>query len=465
MNKNENDNNTYRYDHEEIIQNEPNVDIVYESEYIESQEYDEINGSINQDNGSYETGKTGIKNKKKKSKFKGFMKFVSKAAVFGVIAALTFHGTGYFIDENNKDKLQEDAIESDGVGTVKEKPNAIETSNNDIIAYDVSEVVDTALPSIVAINSKSHNQEYDLFGRAYTEPMEGSGSGVIIGQNEDELLIVTNNHVIDSADEVEIVFADDSTAQAKVKGAESRSDLAVLSVDLKDLSKETLKVIKVASIGNSDELKLGELAIAIGNALGYGQSVTVGYISAVEREVTVEGLKLTLVQTDAAINPGNSGGALLNSKGELIGINTVKYASSKVEGMGFAIPISDAVPVINELMERETIDENDSGFLGINTALAKDVTKEDSERFSMPIGIYINGVMEGSPAEKSGLKQGDIIVGIDKKEVMTIEDLVYILKYTKGGEEITLVINVLEDGQYIEKKLTVTLGRRGDLEQ
>lgn len=400
---------------------------------------------------------------KKKNKFLQAILLTFSAIIFGIIAGVTFQGYLYFtgtdifsMTNNSIDKsigfMDNDNEEADIVNVNKVDGN--------LIAYDVSDVVDNVIPSIVAINSTATKTEYDFWGRAYSEAVSGSGSGIIVGQNGSELLLVTNNHVIDGAEEVEIIFVDEQKAMAKVKGAESRSDLAVLSVDLEDLGKETLEKIKIAKLGDSSELKLGELAIAIGNALGYGQSVTVGHISAVDRNVNVDGLNFNLIQTDAAINPGNSGGALLNSKGELIGINSVKYASSTVEGMGFAIPISDAIPVINELMDRETLAEDEQGFLGINLTSARDVTESDAKRFSMPIGIYVNEIVRNSPAENAGLKQGDIIVGFNKKTVETIDDLVNILSYTRAGEKINLVINVLVDGQYVEKVLEVTLGNR-----
>lgn len=400
--------------------------------------------------------------KRKPGKFAKTLMFLMSAIIFGLIAGASFQGYIYFAGVENNINYNDD-ISADTIVSKKEQTGdviSIGEVNDEIIAYDVSDVVENVIPSIVAINSKAVKTEYDFFGRPYSESVKGSGSGIIIGQNGSELLIVTNNHVVDGAEEVEIIFVDDVTATAVVKGSESRSDLAVLSVQLKDLTNKTKDIIKIAKLGDSKELKLGELAIAIGNALGYGQSVTVGYISALDRKVNVEGLNFALVQTDAAINPGNSGGALLNSKGELIGINSVKYASSNVEGMGFAIPISDAIPVINELMDRETLDEKDQAFLGIILTSARNVTEADAKRFSMPIGIYINEVVKDSPAEKAGLKQGDIIVGFNQKSVETIDDLINILSYTRAGEEINLITNVLDNGEYIEKVLKVKLSNR-----
>ncbi|HHT97235.1 MAG TPA: trypsin-like serine protease [Clostridiales bacterium] len=402
------------------------------------------------------------KTKRKPGKFIKTIMFIMSAVIFGIIAGASFQGYNYFTGVEKSDNYKDDVSAETIVSKNEQVKDVISIGevNDEIIAYDVSDVVENVIPSIVAINAKAVKTEYDFFGRPYSESVKGSGSGIIIGQNGSELLIVTNNHVVDGAEEVEIIFVDDVTATAVVKGSESRSDLAVLSVPLKDLTNETKEIIKIAKLGDSKELKLGELAIAIGNALGYGQSVTVGYISALDRKVNVEGLDFALVQTDAAINPGNSGGALLNSKGELIGINSVKYASSNVEGMGFAIPISDAIPVINELMDRETLDEKDQAFLGIILTSARNVTEADAKRFSMPIGIYINEVVKDSPADKAGLKQGDIIIGFNQKSVETIDDLINILSYTRAGEEINLITNVLDNGEYIEKVLKVRLSNR-----
>jgi serine protease Do len=314
------------------------------------------------------------------------------------------------------------------------------------------------MPSIVAINSKATMTTQDFFGREFSQESEGSGSGIIISQNGSELLIVTNNHVVEGATAIEIVFSDETKASATVKGSESNADLAVLTVDISSLSKETASTIKVATLGNSGEMVPGEMVIAIGNALGYGQSVTVGYVSAVNREVTIDNQTMTLLQTDAAINPGNSGGALINTSGQVIGINSVKFASEDVEGMGYAIPISDAVPMINELMNREAVAAEDQGFLGIDSSTAQEVNEIYAERFNMPIGVYINDVVAGSPAEAAGLMQGDIITGLDGSKVETIEDLKNALSYKKAGQKVKVKIQVMDGGSYEEKELEVTLG-------
>lgn len=396
---------------------------------------------------------------KKKRRIAGVLRFAAAAILFGIISGVVFQGYNYFtqpealIGENpDGDTLK--ATESET------SPTAIPTKvSSDEVVTDVSDVVANVMPSIVAINS-SGVYTYDFWGRQFDQPVEGSGSGIIIGQNGSEILIVTNNHVIAGANQVEIVFSDKSTAQAVVKGAEARADLAVLSVKLGDLTKETLGAIKVATLGDSKEVQPGQMAIAIGNALGYGQSVTVGYISAVNRDVTIDNNTMSLIQTDAAINPGNSGGALLNAAGEVIGINSVKYASKEVEGIGYAIPISDAIPMINELMNREEVKTSEQGFLGIYLDSAQNVTELHAERFNMPIGVYINEVVKDSPAAKAGLKAGYIITGIDSHKIETTDDIVNVLSYRKAGETIKLKTSVLENGEYVEKILDVTLGKK-----
>lgn len=415
-------------------------------------------------------------NKGKKKKKRGFIsaiKLTASAVAFGLIAGAVFQGfsllTSFDRNKNTGDnqpfQIEQTIEEGDTAGSIAE--NASEdssvvptSSSKDPIVTDVSDVVEKVMPSIVAINSSGTAIKHDFFGRQYSQPMEGSGSGIIIGQNGTNILIVTNNHVIDGADTVEIVFMDNTTAEATVKGSDAGSDLAVLSVSMSDMSEETASKIKVATLGDSDKMKPGQMAIAIGNALGYGQSVTVGYISAVNRDVTIDNNTMTLLQTDAAINPGNSGGALLNIAGEVIGINSVKYASAEVEGMGYAIPISSAIPMINELMNRELVSEEDQGFLGIYIDTAQEVTTALAQRFNMPVGIYVNDIVEKSPAEAAGLRQGHIITKVNGRKVQTMNDLVNFLSYTRAGETITITVSVLDNGEYVEKDLSITLGER-----
>jgi serine protease Do len=398
---------------------------------------------------------------KKKKRFGAFAKLVAAAMVFGIIAGGVFQGY-YLITASRAVRIEE---ESDAdllqVTEYTDTDATIPTSTSSgKVVSDVSDVVEKVMPSIVAINSTAKTKVKDFFGRQFEQEASSSGSGIIIAHNGSKLLIVTNNHVVNSATSIEIKFSDGTTAKATVKGSDANADLAVLSVDMDQLSEETASKIKVATIGNSDDMVPGDMVIAIGNALGYGQSVTVGYVSAVDREITIEGLTLTLLQTDAAINPGNSGGALLNIRGEVIGINSVKFAAAQIEGMGYAIPISSAIPMINELMNRELVAESERGYLGIDISTAKEVTDAIAKRFNMPIGIYINDVIEGSPAEAAGLMQGDIITGLDGFKIETIEDLRNALSYKKAGQAIELRIQTVEGGAYTDKVLNVTLGKK-----
>lgn len=409
------------------------------------------------------------KQPKKKRRMIGVLKLTAAAVVFGIVAGASLQGYNMLVNSASSSKAEKASDDtsiklSELLEDTKDEEIIVPTTaKGETVITDVSDVVDKVMPSIVAINSSGTAISYDFFGRQFSQPTQGSGSGIIIAQNSKELLLVTNNHVIEGAENVEIVFSDESTATATVKGADANADLAVLSVDIKGISEDTLKNIKVATIGNSDNVKPGEMAIAIGNALGYGQSVTVGYISAVNRELTIGNQTMTLLQTDAAINPGNSGGALLNTSGQVIGINSVKYASQEVEGMGYAIPISSAIPMINELMNREVIEKGEQGFLGIDASTAQNVTEIYAERFNMPVGVYVNDVLKDSPAEKAGLMQGDIITGLNDLKIKTIDDLINALSYKKAGDTIKLQIQVKENGKYVEKTLEVTLGEREDI--
>jgi serine protease Do len=318
---------------------------------------------------------------------------------------------------------------------------------------DITDVVEDTMPSIVTITG-TFTKTYDWFGQQYSEPNEGSGSGIIVGQNEKELLIATNNHVVEGANPIKVTFIDNTQAEAVIKGRDSLADLAVISIDLSTISKDTLSAIKIARLGDSDSVKVGQMAIAIGNALGYGQSVTVGYISAKDREVMVDNNTMVLLQTDAAINPGNSGGALLNTKGEVIGINSVKYASSEVEGMGYAIPISRAVPIINELMNREVLTDDEKGYLGV---YIEPITEEVMQAYNWPSGVYVRGVIEGGSADQAGIVSGDIITKVDGVEVNGTTQLQEKVSSYRAGSDLKLTIMRMKDGKYVEKEITVTL--------
>lgn len=415
-----------------------------------------------------------VKNKKASGRGKRFLKkvlaLVSSAALFGVIAGAAFQGI-QTLNSNTK-KSPTSTIEKKPLGEFEEykdndsgfateQTSSVVSTNTKITATDVSGVVENVMPAIVAINSTTTMTEYDFFGRKFENEVSGSGSGIIIGQSDEEILIATNNHVVAGATAVEIEFVDETKAPAIIKGTEPGSDLAVVAVNIKKLSKETQESIRVAILGDSHNVKTGEMAIAIGNALGYGQSVTVGYISALNREVTLDrNISLNLIQTDAAINPGNSGGALINARGEIIGINSVKYADTSVEGIGYAIPISEAIPIINELMNREDLNEEEMGYLGIE---GKDVEESYANAFGMPVGIYISKIADDSAAQKAGLRKGDIIVGLNGKTLKTMQDLSNTLRYTRGGTTVTIILKVLENGEYIEKNVEVTLGYRNEI--
>ncbi len=428
----------------EYFNNQNNDDKNYDDTSNPAQDIIEVNAIISD---------VTPKPKKKHNFFKSLGKIAVAAAIFGLVAGASFQG----LNSISNNSQNADKTDGDSADTGSEDVVAVETGTQGNVTSDVSAVVDNVMPSIVAINSVVTSVSSDMFGRQYSEDTQGSGSGIIIGQNDSEILIATNNHVVADAKSVEIVFADDTTASATIKGTAPSSDLAVISVSLDDLTEETIDEIKIATLGDSDSLKLGEMAIAIGNALGYGQSITVGYISALDREVTVDNVTLQVLQTDAAINPGNSGGALLNSQGEVIGINSVKYVDDSVESIGYAIPISDAIPVINELMNRTDLEEGDKAYLGIS---GQEVTDVYSERFNMPVGVYVGEIQEGSPAEKAGIKVGDIIVSVNNVTVETMADLEEVLGYTKAGSDGTITVKSLENGQYVDKTLNVAFDAR-----
>ncbi len=333
----------------------------------------------------------------------------------------------------------------------------IETETGEGITTGITEMVKAVMPAMVSINiTATEIVGGGFWGGQYEQEVQGSGSGIIISQTEDTLFISTNFHVIDGAKEISVCFIDGKYYEATVKGSDSDFDLAVISVPLSKIDADTISKIKVAVIGSSDKLNLGEPAIAIGNALGYGQSVTVGYISALAREVEMEDNTMTLIQTDAAINPGNSGGALLNIKGEVVGINSAKFASTEVEGMGFAIPISDAVPIINDIINETAIPENEQAQLGISGS-----TVEQSwvSYYGWPQGVYVSQVTKNSPADKYGIRANDIIVKFDGRDVASIDSLTEKLKKKRGGETVEIVIMRQDNyGKFEEKTITVVLG-------
>lgn len=330
-------------------------------------------------------------------------------------------------------------------------------SINKVTTADISSVVDCVMPSVVSISCTTRYTYYSFFG--FPEEYEGTseGTGFFVSQNSSKLYIATNNHVVAEADTLSVTMCDGSEAPAEVVGTDSQYDLAVISVNIDDLSDDTLKTIRIASIGDSDDISVGSMSVAIGNALGYGQTTTVGYISALNRDVTVDGITKALVQTDAAINPGNSGGPLLNLYGQVIGINSVKYASSEVEGMGYAIPINDAVPIINDLIGYVTLAEHEMGYIGIE---GKDISQNYALSFNMPLGVYVYSIVEDSPAADSELCVGDIITAINERKITTMEQLSNRISHIRAGSTVTLTVETLINGTYVEHDITLVLANR-----
>lgn len=423
------------------------------------------NGGYLGDSSVYSSGEDNKKRKKKSSAGR-FVKFILGAAIFGLIAGVSFTGFNlayYKINpnavpftinvggraSNNGIIINPPVDKNKQLATTVVSQGAIEQKT------DITDVVDKTMSSIVTITTTYTQSYYDWFGQQVDQQNEGGGSGIIVSKNDKELLIATNNHVVEGADPIKVKFIDGSEAEAIIKGTDAVADLAVISIDLSEIKAETLNAITVAALGDSDQVKVGQMAIAIGNALGYGQSTTVGYISAKDREVQVEDKTMVLLQTDAAINPGNSGGALLNLKGEVIGINTVKYASSEVEGMGFAIPISRAMPIIDELMNREVLKDNEKGYLGVYYS---DVTEEIASMYNWPVGVYVKEALKDGSAYKAGIMTGDIITKVNDTEITAGTQLKEKVTSYRVGTDITITVMRSVNGKFEEKQITVTLG-------
>ena len=333
-------------------------------------------------------------------------------------------------------------------------------SSSSTSSDDLSGVSKNVMPSIVSITGKFETTSQSWFGQTQSSESEGVGSGIIIGKKDGKILIVTNNHVVADAKSLSVGFVDGKSASATIRGTDSDADLAVVEVDTKNMKSSTLKKIAVITLGDSSKLQTGERAIAIGNALGYGQSVTGGYISALNRQVQLTDKTMTLIQTDAAINPGNSGGALLNSKGELIGINTVKYSSEDVEGMGYAIPINTAKPIINKLIKNEATSESEQAYLGVS---GQTIDSSMASQFDMPSGVYVQQVIKSSPAQKAGISAGDVIVSFNGSNVSTMDGLKEKISNLKAGKKVKVVVKRQNQmGTYEKKTLTVTLGKKSE---
>ena len=401
--------------------------------------------------------------KKRSGKFAKFLGVAAAALFFGLLAGGSFIGVNFLYDYLKPEKVEYVQPPVIGQGSTQENAagtNQIQSStvvdSEYIQGTSVSDIAERAMPFTVAINCTFTTDSW--FGR-YETP--GSGSGIIVGKNDSELLVVTNNHVIDGANTIKVTLIDDTEADAVVKGTAASTDLAVVAIQLKDLSQETLDAIKIAELGNSNDIKVGEMVVAIGNALGYGQSVTVGYISAKDREVSVDSTtKMTLLQTDAAINPGNSGGALLNLEGEVIGINSVKYADEDVEGMCFAIPVSNVKDIIEGLMN--SLAEEEKGYLGVGV---NDVTEAIAEYYNWPVGVYVVNFSENSAAEEAGIKIGDIITGVNGVVVETANELIERVTSNRYGTKVTITLQRNVDGEYQELEFDVVLRRSAEFSE
>lgn len=414
--------------------------------------------------------------KKKRPLFKA-IKWVAGAACFGIIAGAAFIGTSYLATEvfgvrliqmksadNSNGGTSNSGSHNTGTGTLTNITLGVASTIEGVEGPAESvivQVVDQNLAATVAVTS-TVIETSSFWGQRYQEEVPYCGSGFIVGKNDTELLIATNNHVINNATKIEVTFIDDTILEAVVKGTDVNADLAIIAVPLENISAETLSAIRIASLGDSEQARLGEQVIAIGNALGYGQSVTVGYISAIDRPVTIDGVEMILLQTDAAINGGNSGGPLFNTKGEVIGINTAKYADTDVEGMCFAIPISRATPILNELMTREILTEEEKGFLGVST---RSVSSDLNAFYGWPIGAYIVSVMEGSPAELANIYVGDIVTAVNGVRISTNTELVSAIASYRYGTTVDLTVQRIVNGKYDEMTITVTLAKKSDFEE
>lgn len=423
-----------------------------------------------------------VKKAKKKSGagsvFKKILLGAAVGAFFGISAGVAF----YFVNlaTGVSDTLRQDKTVVEEAREVLPEPSAsaedvevsesgIETTSTQTITTvvtDVTEVVENVMPSVVSITN-IYTETTSFWGQSFSSEAQSSGSGIIIGENDSELLIVSNYHVVQDADTLKVQFINDEVFDAQVKGSDSNMDLAVIAVKLEDLDADTKDAISIAKMGDSESLKVGEPAIAIGNALGYGQSVTTGVISALDRQIEMSddgSISGELIQTDAAINPGNSGGALLNVKGEVIGINSNKIGGGVIEGMGYAIPISSAEPIIENLMSKETkskVDVEKKGYLGISGI---NVTSDVANMYGMPEGVYVTQVYEDTAAAQAGMLNGDIIVGFEGSTVGGMEDLQGYLEYYEIGETVEVTIMRASDGEYKERVLQVVLGEQIETE-
>lgn len=394
-----------------------------------------------------------------KRKMKGVKAKIRNAAaggvVFGLSAGLVFTGVSKINSVVNPSKVSSTVQMS----TTKD---ALSTSysdkdNNSADTYSVQDIAAKCKSSVVSITSTSVESVQDFFGGARQYESSSAGSGIVVAKDDENLYIATNNHVVQDAKDVSVCFNDseEQVYEAQIKGTDTANDLAIAAVSLKDIPEDVLNSISIATLGDSDSVEIGEQVVAIGNALGYGQSVTSGYISALDREVEIDGVTASLIQTDAAINPGNSGGALFNMKGEVIGINSAKFSSEEVEGMGYAIPVSVAEPILEQLMTMDKVEEGQQGSLGIS---CEDVSSEVSDMYDIPQGVYVDDVENGGAADEAGIEKGDIITEFDGKAVTDTSTLKNTIQYYKKGDSVEVTLQRRSDKGYEEKTVKVTLG-------
>lgn len=435
--------------HEQIYNSVPMYDM-----RNKVQQYDEEQCSYNEtqyayNNEQYVYGEEKKMAKEQKKAKKRWVTCISTAVVFGIVASVAFQVSNTILGKHFGTQEKE----NEKIETIQVSSSDTQVSNSNI-----ADITQSVMPSVVSITNLSVQQTQDFFWGVREEQQVESGSGIIIGQSDTELLIVTNNHVIEDSITLTVSFVDGESVEAFVKGKDANKDIAVVAVPLDSILDSTKAAIKVAVLGDSTKLRVGETTIAIGNALGYGQSVTTGIVSALNREI--EDIDVSLIQTDAAINPGNSGGALLNANGEVIGINTAKVSGNAVEGMGYAIPVSEVSELINALMNRETrveVQESERGYIGI---YGTTFTAEMAELYNLPEGVFIKEIIAGGAAERAGLNVGNIITKIDDISVSSMEDLQEQLKYYRVGERVSLTVQKInEEGQYIEQVIEITLGR------
>ncbi|MBR2407539.1 MAG: trypsin-like peptidase domain-containing protein [Lachnospiraceae bacterium] len=403
--------------------------------------------------------------KKEHRRLKKFFACVGLAVCFGLVAGGTFFGVkyavSYFFPEQKA--LVEDFPKKD---EVHERPDfsIAATPTNDVGETDASEtvasVVEQTMPAMVSIKTLTTITSYNFFGQPFSEESEGGGSGIIVGSNENDLLIATNYHVIEKTSSVQVILADGTSHAATVKGSDAQSDLAILALPISGLTQETLDSIDVAVLGDSDSSRIGQMVVAIGNSLGHGPTVTVGYLSAKDRDVTISGNDMVLLQTNAAINEGNSGGALLNTKGEVIGINNAKLTSTEIEGICFAIPISKAIPILDDLMTREILSENEKGYLGVSVM---ELEADIFQYYGWPEGVYVSDVLKDSAAEKAGIYQGDIITKVNDTKVTTPNQLINAVTSNRYGTEIQITVQRIIEGKFKELTFHVTLQQNPEL--